>query len=79
MGLLDGVKVIDFTHAYSGPFCTLNLADFGAEVIKVEKIGSGDQSRAWAPFKNGYSGYYASFNRGKKSLTLDISSDEGKK
>ena len=79
MGLLDGVKVIDFTHAYSGPFCNLNLADFGAEVIKVEKIGSGDQSRAWAPFKNGYSGYYASFNRGKKSLTLDISSDEGKK
>ncbi|MCJ7855849.1 CoA transferase [Lachnospiraceae bacterium NSJ-143] len=79
MGILDGVKVIDFTHAYSGPFCTLNLANFGAEVIKVERINGGDQSRSWAPIKNGYSGYYASFNRGKKSITLDIASEEGKK
>ncbi|QUH24945.1 CaiB/BaiF CoA transferase family protein [Serpentinicella alkaliphila] len=78
MNLLEGVKVIDFTHAYAGPFCTLNLADFGAEVIKIERI-EGDVSRGWGPFKNNYSGYYSSFNRGKKSITLNIKSEEGKK
>ncbi|WP_312046830.1 CaiB/BaiF CoA transferase family protein [Anaerotignum sp.] len=78
MGILDGVKVIDFTHAYAGPFCSLNLADYGAEVIKVERIDGGDQARTWGPFKNEYSAYYASFNRGKKSITLDIASPEGK-
>ncbi|MDD4844796.1 MAG: CaiB/BaiF CoA-transferase family protein [Anaerotignum sp.] len=78
MGFLDGVKVIDFTHAYAGPFCSLNLADFGAEVIKVERIDGGDQARTWGPFKNDYSAYYASFNRGKKSITLNIASPEGK-
>lgn len=77
MGLLDGVKVIDFTHAYAGPFCSLNLADFGAEVIKVERVDGGDQARTWGPFKNDYSAYYASFNRGKKSITLNIASKEG--
>lgn len=78
MGFLDGVKVIDFTHAYAGPFCSLNLADYGAEVIKVERIDGGDQARTWGPFKNDYSAYYASFNRGKKSITLNIASPEGK-
>lgn len=77
MGFLDGIKVIDFTHAYAGPFCTQILGDFGAEVIKVEKINEGDQARGWAPFKNDYSGYYASFNRAKKSITVDISSEKG--
>ena len=79
MGMFDGVKVIDFTHAYSGPFCTLNLADYGAEVIKIERVDGGDQARGWGPFKNDYSVYYASFNRGKKSITLNIASEEGKK
>jgi CoA:oxalate CoA-transferase len=79
MGLFDGVKVIDFTHAYSGPFCTMNLADYGAEVIKVERIDGGDQARTWGPFKNDYSAYYASFNRGKQSITLNIASEEGQK
>ena len=78
MGFLDGIKVIDFTHAYAGPFCSLNLADYGAEVIKVERIDGGDQARTWGPFKNDYSAYYASFNRGKKSITLNIASPEGK-
>jgi len=78
MRILEGVKVIDFTHAYAGPFCALNLADFGAEVIKIER-STGDQARSWGPFKDNYSGYYASFNRGKKSITLDITSEEGKK
>lgn len=79
MGFLDGVKVIDFTHAYAGPFCTAALADFGAEVIKIERVDGGDQARTWGPFKNDYSAYYASFNRGKKSITLDIKSAEGQK
>lgn len=79
MGFLDGVKVVDFTHAYAGPFCSLFLADYGAEVIKIERVDGGDQARTWGPFKNDYSAYYASFNRGKKSITLDIKSEEGQK
>lgn len=75
--ILEGVTVIDFTQAYSGPFCAMQLADFGARVIKVERAGCGDQSREWTPFRNNNSGYYASINRNKESLTLDISSEEG--
>ncbi len=78
MKILDGVTVIDFTQAYSGPFCTMQLADFGANVIKIERRGSGDQSREWTPIENGNSGYYAAINRGKKSLSIDISTAEGK-
>lgn len=79
MKVLEGVKVIDFTQAYSGPFCTMNLADFGAEVIKIERRGSGDQSREWTPIVNGNSGYYAAINRNKKGVSLDIADDEGRK
>lgn len=79
MGIFDGVKVIDFTHAYAGPFCSQLLADFGAEVIKIERCDGGDQARTWGPFKNDYSAYYAGFNRGKKSLTLNIKDPEGQK
>ncbi|NPV91247.1 MAG: CoA transferase [Firmicutes bacterium] len=77
---LAGVRVIDLTHAYNGPFCTMQLADHGAEVIKVEKPGSGDQTRGWAPFKAGCddSCYYAFLNRNKKGITLDITKPEGK-
>lgn len=78
MRVLEGVTVLDFTQAYSGPFCTMQLADFGARVIKIERRGVGDQSREWAPFtEDGYSGYYASINRNKESLSLDISKPEG--
>lgn len=77
MDILKGVTVIDFTQAYSGPFCTLQLADFGARVIKIERRGSGDQSREWAPFKDGASGYYAAINRNKESLSIDITSPQG--
>ncbi len=75
---LEGIRVIDFTQAYSGPFCAMHLADYGAEVIKIERYGSGDQSREWAPIKNGNSGFFATFNRGKKSLEIDLRSAEGK-
>lgn len=77
MKVLEDMKVVDFTQAFSGPFCTLQLADFGAEVIKVERPFIGDQSREWFPIKDGYSGYYASINRNKKGITLDIGKPEG--
>ena len=75
---LEGIRVLDLTQAYSGPFCTMNLADHGAEVIKIERPGSGDQTRGWGPMKNDYSGYYAYINRNKKGITLNLASDEGK-
>lgn len=76
---LEGIRVLDLTQAYSGPFCTMNLADHGAEVIKIERPGSGDQTRGWGPMKNDYSGYYAYINRNKKGITLNLASEEGKK
>lgn len=78
MRSLEGVRVLDLTQAYSGPFCTMHLADHGAEVIKVELPGTGDQSRTWAPFKNGYSGYYAYINRNKQGITLNLKTAEGR-
>ena len=76
---LEGIRVLDLTQAYSGPFCTMNLADHGAEVIKIERPGTGDQTRGWGPMKNDYSGYYAYINRNKKGITLNLASEEGKK
>ena len=73
MKLLDGIKIVDFTQAHAGSLCTMLLADFGAEVIKIERPGVGDLARYWGPFKNNSSGYYAFLNRGKKSIT-----EEGK-
>lgn len=65
---LEGIRVLDLTQAYSGPFCTMNLADFGAEVIKIERPGTGDQTRTWGPFKNDYSAYFAYINRNKQGM-----------
>ncbi|MDR0966485.1 MAG: CoA transferase [Myxococcales bacterium] len=77
-GPLAGISIIDMTRVLAGPFCTMMLADMGAEVIKVERPGSGDDSRAFGPFVNGESAYFMSINRGKKSVTLDLKSAEGK-
>jgi len=75
--LLTGVKVLDFTQALAGPFCTRLLHDLGAEVIKVEAPGLGDGAR-YAPFvKKGYSGYFMQNNCGKKSLSLNLKHPEG--
>lgn len=75
--ILEGIRVLDITQAYSGPFCSMHLADHGAEVIKVEPV-SGEQTRIWGPIKNGYSAYYACVNRNKKGIALDLKSQEGK-
>ena len=75
--LLEGVRVLDLSQAYSAPFGTMHLADHGAEVIKVEALG-GDQSRTWDPMENEYSGYYAYINRNKEGITLNLKKEEGK-
>ncbi|NPU84011.1 MAG: CoA transferase [Syntrophaceae bacterium] len=77
-GALQGVRILDLTHAYNGPFCTMHLADHGAEILKIEKPGVGDMTREWPPIRNGESGYYAAINRNKKSISLDITKDRGK-
>ncbi len=75
---LAGLRVIDFTRVLAGPLCTMLLGDMGAEVIKIEDPRHGDDTRAWAPFVGGWSTYYLSVNRNKKSVTVDLKSDEGR-
>src|SRR4249920_2271252 len=75
---LSGIRVVDLTRILSGPFCSMFLADMGAEVIKIEDVGEGDPVRKQGALRNGYSLYFASFNRNKRSLTLDLRSAEGK-
>ena len=85
MAALDGIRVLDLSRVLAGPWCTQLLADLGADVVKVERPGSGDDTRAWGPpfLKDGdgqdtrESAYYCSTNRGKRSLTLDIAKPEG--
>lgn len=78
MKALDGVRVIDLTRILSGPYCTMTLADFGAEVIKVEPP-SGDDTRTWGPpFVESESAYFLSINRNKKSIVIDLKKQEGK-
>ena len=75
----DGITVLDFTQAYSGPYCALNLADNGARVIKVERAVDGEQSRYWTPYtEDGESGYFALYNRNKECLAVDLGEPEGK-
>ena len=75
----EGLKVLDFTQALAGVFCAMYMGDFGADVIKVERYQYGDQSREWGPFgEDDYSGYYALFNRNKRSISVDLAKPEGK-
>ncbi len=75
---LAGVKVIEVGVAMAGPFCGMTLADYGADVIKVERVGEGDETRHWPPYFPGEVGYYfAAANRNKRSLSIDLKQPEG--
>jgi crotonobetainyl-CoA:carnitine CoA-transferase CaiB-like acyl-CoA transferase len=76
---LEGLRVVDLTRVLSGPYCTMQLGDMGAEVIKVEQPGKGDDTRAFAPpYQGDQAAYFLSINRNKKSITLDLKSEAGK-
>lgn len=85
-GALDGIQIIDLTRVLAGPFCTQLLADYGAEVIKIERPGIGDDTRRWGPpYLQGVDGedttesaFYLSANRNKRSVTIDMSRPEGR-
>ncbi|MGI9149419.1 MAG: CaiB/BaiF CoA transferase family protein [Chloroflexota bacterium] len=77
-GPLSGTRVVDLTRALAGPYCTLLLGDMGADVVKIEQPGTGDETRQWGPpFIAGESSYFMSVNRNKRSVTLDLKSDQG--
>ena len=79
MKALEGIRVLDLTRALAGPFCTLMLGDNGADVIKIEIPGTGDDTRHWGPpFIESESAYYLSINRNKRSLTLNLRDPEAK-
>ena len=70
---LTGIKVVDMTEALAGPYCAMLLGDLGADVVKVERPGDGDQARGWGPpFLEGESAYFLGVNRNKRSIELDI-------
>jgi len=76
-GPLKGVRVLDFTRVLAGPAASLGLADLGAEVLKIEPPGTGDETRLFPPFRQGVSHYFLSVNRGKKSIVVDLKREEG--
>lgn len=78
-GPLEGTRVVDLTRVLAGPLCTMTLGDMGADVIKIEQPGHGDDTRNWGPpFVGPFSAYYLAVNRNKRSVTLDLSSEEGR-
>jgi glutaryl-CoA transferase len=74
---LDGLRVVDLTRVLAGPFCSMLLGDMGADVIKVEEPGAGDDARGWGPFVGAWSSYFLGVNRSKRSLALDLKSPHG--
>ena len=77
-GPLSGVRILDLSRVLAGPFCSMILGDLGAEIIKVEEIGTGDQTRTIPPFQNGESHYFLAINRNKRSIALDARRPEGR-
>jgi crotonobetainyl-CoA:carnitine CoA-transferase CaiB-like acyl-CoA transferase len=77
-GALKGMRILDASQIMAGPFCTMTLADMGAEVIKIEKINGGDDSRQMGPFVNGESTCFFQINRNKKSMALNLKDEQGK-
>jgi formyl-CoA transferase len=78
-GVLEDVLVVDLTRVLAGPYCSMILADMGANVIKIEVPGKGDDTRTYVPSYNGESAYFINLNRNKRSLTLNLKSEKGKK
>ena len=74
---LENIKVVDLTRTLAGPFCTMMLGDMGADVVKIEEPERGDETRSWTPFWNGESTQFVSFNRNKRSLSLNLREKEG--
>src|ERR1700704_1319404 len=75
---LAGVRVLDLSRVLAGPYCSMVLADLGADVVKLERPGTGDPTRAWGPpFREGESAYYLCVNRGKRSVTVDLADPAG--
>jgi crotonobetainyl-CoA:carnitine CoA-transferase CaiB-like acyl-CoA transferase len=78
-GPLDGVRVLDLTRVLAGPLCTMMLGDMGADVVKIEPPGRGDDTRAWGPpFLEGESAYYLGVNRNKRSVVLDMATEDAR-
>jgi crotonobetainyl-CoA:carnitine CoA-transferase CaiB-like acyl-CoA transferase len=76
---LSGIKVLDFSKVLAGPLCTQTLGDLGADVIKVEALGSGDETRGWPPFRGkGLGAVFLSVNRNKRSIAVDLKTEEGR-
>jgi crotonobetainyl-CoA:carnitine CoA-transferase CaiB-like acyl-CoA transferase len=77
--LLNGLRVVDLSRVLAGPYCTMTLADLGADVVKVERPGEGDETRSWGPpYAGGESGYYLSVNRSKRSVALDLKDERAR-
>ena len=76
-GPFDDLRVLDLTRVLAGPYATMILGDLGAEIIKVEQPEIGDEARGFGPFQNDFSLYFMSVNRGKKSITLNLKTDQG--
>src|SRR5262245_12290379 len=76
---LAGIRVLDLSRVLAGPYCTMALADLGADVVKVERPGSGDETRTWGPpYAGGEAAYYLSLNRGKRSCAIDLADPDGR-
>jgi crotonobetainyl-CoA:carnitine CoA-transferase CaiB-like acyl-CoA transferase len=77
---LAGLRVLDLSRVLAGPYCTMILADLGADVVKLERPGTGDETRGWGPpYAGGESAYYLSVNRGKRSCAIDLGQEEGRR
>ncbi|MBI4200224.1 MAG: CoA transferase [Chloroflexi bacterium] len=75
---LEGIRVLDLSRTFAGPFCAMLLGDMGADVVKLEEPEQGDETRSWPPFWNGQSVNFLPFNRNKRSITLNLKSPEGR-
>jgi len=79
VGALSNIRILDLTRVLAGPYASMILGDMGADIIKIERPDTGDDSRSFGPYVNGESAYFMSINRNKRSMTLNLKTDEGKK